>query len=156
MAFKIRDLMINIAAPESGGGDVQCTKKSPKCEAGPPPKGGCAELRTNVIVCVGRHSDVGLCIGGRTRIGGCLETKTDLDCCTKKSPAPVPDPIEALEDLNLLKAQLQAELAEVDEDIKQIEDTLQPKTVAEVDELQSKLKGALEELDKLKSDLAKK
>jgi len=109
-----------------------------------------------VVVCVGRRSDVGVCVGDRTRLGGCLETKTNLDCRTRKSPAPVADPVEALDDLNLLKAQLQAELAIIDNDIKQIEESLQPKTVEEVEDLQSKLKGALEELDTIKSNLEKK
>ena len=61
-----------------------------------------------------------------------------------------------LEELNLIKAQLQAELAGVDEEIREIEDTLQPKTVGEVEELQTKLQEALEELGKIKADLEKK
>jgi hypothetical protein len=210
MAFKIRDLMINIAPGDPGEGDDPCigrnslkspkcppddpcigrnslkspvcdpdpcigrnslkspvcdpddrcigrnSLKSPYCQAGPPPNAGCPEQRTDIVVCVGRRSDVALCVGQGTRLGGCPGTKTDLDCCTRRSPVAAGDPVEALEDLNLLKAQLQAELAAIDEDIKEIEESLQPKTVEEVEDLQSKLKVALEELDKIKSNLENK
>ncbi len=66
------------------------------------------------------------------------------------------DPGEALEELTAIKTQLQAALADVDEEIKELEDTLQPKTVEDVETLQTKLKEALEELDKIKSGLEKK
>jgi prefoldin subunit 5 len=61
-----------------------------------------------------------------------------------------------LDELNAIKAELQAELAAVDEEIQEIEDTLHPKTVDEVEQLQTKLQEALDELGKIKADLEKK
>ena len=203
MAFKIKDLMINIAASEAGEGtgncvggkksDVGCVggKKSDIAEypegaglfcpgrrtdvfcargntdvGGCPGKrtdmGGCTGRHTDVVVCVGRHTDIAVCVGRHTDIAGCPETATRVHCgkCTVKSPkqilSPACDPGEMLEELNTIKAQLQAELTSVDDQIREIEDTLQPKTVGEVEELQTKLQEALEELGKIKADLEKK
>ena len=50
----------------------------------------------------------------------------------------------------------QAELAEVDGEIKQVEDNLQPKTIGEVQELETKLKEALQELGRIKAEIEKK
>ncbi len=79
--------------------------------------------------------------------------------CTKKTTiqglSPVCDPGEMLDELHAIKEQLHAELATVGDEIKQIEDTLKPKTVAEVEELQTKLHEALDELGKMKADLEK-
>jgi len=159
MAFKIRDLMINIAASETGEGTADCVAGK-KSDIGLPCTGkrtdaDCTGKHTDIVLCVGRHTDVGICVGRRTDLGGCTGKKTDV-YCTKKSPITQGDPVEVLEELNILKAQLQAELADIEQDIKEIEVSLQPKTVEEVEELQSKLKGALEELDKIKVDLKKK
>jgi hypothetical protein len=204
MAFKIKDLMINIAPSELGNDPANCVagKKSdigdsPDIErniqfcpgrrtdifcgvvvtdvGGCPGKhtdmgcpgkhtdiGGCTGRHTDVVICVGRHTDIAVCVGRHTDVAGCPETTTRMHCgkCTVKSPkqilSPACDPGEMLEELNIIKAQLRAELAGVDEEIREIEDTLQPKTIGEVEELQTKLQEALEELGKIKADLEKK
>jgi hypothetical protein len=153
MAFKIRDLMVNIAAA-----------------AEPENLGVCAGLyslflcghHSPVAACTGHHSPILTCTGHRSPIMGCTGKRSPAfgTCTTKKSPmmgyTPGIDPGEALEELTAIKTQLQAALADVDEEIKELEDTLQPKTVEDVETLQTKLKEALEELDKIKSGLDKK
>jgi hypothetical protein len=110
---------------------------------------------------VGGRSEIAVCVGGLTHGGGCAGRLTVVECakCTKKTDitrlSTACDPGEMLDELNAIKAQLQAELARVGDEIKQIEDTLKPKTIGEVEELQAKLHEALDELGKMKSDLEK-
>jgi hypothetical protein len=141
----------------------------------------CPGHRTDVVVCVGRNTDIAVCVGRQTQLGGCTGHRTDVETCpghrtdqggcagvrtfhcgrcTLKSPrpdfSPACDPGDMLEELSIIKAQLQAELAQVDEEITEIEDTLQPKTLGEVEELQTKLQEALDELGKIKAQIEKK
>jgi hypothetical protein len=204
MAFKIKDLMINIAPSEPGNGiencvagkksdpgaalgkegatlfcpgrrtDVVCNNRQTAavgCTGHRTDDGDCPGHRTDGGNCPGRRTDVVVCVGGDTEIAVCVGAHTAVGCagrwtagpcarCTQKSPrgglSPACDPSEMLEELNVIKAQLQAEMTAVDDEIREIEDALQPKTVAEVDELQTKLQEALDELGKIKADLAKK
>jgi hypothetical protein len=133
MAFKIKDLMINVAPSEGGANQGCCTYKSTIAYA---------------YECPARFTKVFCSCGGR-------KTNPGWDTCHGHHTQQPPDPGEVLEELGALKAQLQAALAEVDADIQEIEETLRPKTVEEVEDLQTKLKGALEELDKIKADLTK-
>jgi hypothetical protein len=55
-----------------------------------------------------------------------------------------------------LKAQLNQQLAEVEKQEKETEDSLRPQSVAQVDELQTKLEAALEELKSQRADLEQK
>lgn len=160
MAFKIRDLMVNIAAaadPEDLGvcaglySLFLCGHHSPIM--------GCTGHHSPILTCTGHHSPILTCTGRRSPIMGCTGKRSPAagGCATKRSAVlGYTDSVEAIEELNAIKAQLQAALADVDEEIKEIEDTLQPKTVEDVETLQTKLKEALEELDKVKSDLEKK
>jgi hypothetical protein len=166
MAFKIKDLMINIAPSEAGEGTADCVAgKKTNHLGGCPGKrtdvGQCTGKRTDVAICVDGRTDIALCIGGNSYGGGWPGYGPGPACarCTVKSHQVFSfacDPVEMLDELNAIKAQLQAELAAVEEEIHEIEDTLHPKTVGEVEELQTKLKEALDELGKIKANLEKK
>jgi DNA repair exonuclease SbcCD ATPase subunit len=56
------------------------------------------------------------------------------------------DPGQSLETLALLKAHLTRQLSDLDKQETAMKQALQPQTVAEVDQLQQELQGALDEL----------
>jgi DNA repair exonuclease SbcCD ATPase subunit len=60
------------------------------------------------------------------------------------------------EQLAALKQQLKQVLADVEKQEQAVTESLRPQTVAEADELQQKLQGALEELKGLRAELARK
>jgi hypothetical protein len=62
----------------------------------------------------------------------------------------------AAEQLAALKSQLQQALTDIENQEKIVNDSLQPQTVAQVEELQTKLRSALADLDRRKSELEKK
>jgi hypothetical protein len=170
MPFKIKDLMINIVPSESGEGTGECvTGKKTNHEGGCTGKRtdmGCTGKRTDAD-CTGKRTDVAMCVGGRTDIELCIGGNSygargaapACARCTLKSHQIFSfkcDPSEMLEELNAIKAELQAELAVVDEEIQEVEGSLHPKTVDEVEQLQTKLQEALDELGKIKADLEKK
>jgi ABC-type Zn uptake system ZnuABC Zn-binding protein ZnuA len=66
------------------------------------------------------------------------------------------DPWSDPEQLAALKQQLKQALAEVEKQEQAVNEALRPHTVAEVDELQQKFQGALEELKGLRTELSKK
>jgi hypothetical protein len=66
------------------------------------------------------------------------------------------DPAALVEHLALLKAQLKEELAQIEKEEEALEAQLKPQTVAEVENLQLKMREAVEELEKLKSELRDK
>jgi hypothetical protein len=116
---------------------------------------------TDVALCVGGRTDIVMCIGGKTFEGG-EPGRGPLPVCaigTRQTHAwalsPQCAPGEILDGLNAIKAELQAELARLDNEIREVEDSLKPKTVAEVEDLQTKLQEALEELGKMKADMEK-
>ncbi len=131
----------------------------------------CAGRQTHHQARIGNETEVALCVGGRTDIAMCIGGKTFEDGQFGRAPLPVcaigtrqthawalsprcaPD--EILDGLNAIKAELQAELARLDNEIREVEDSLKPKTVAEVEELQTKLQDALNELGKMKADMEK-
>ena len=172
MAFKIRDLMVNIAAaadPEDLGvcagrhSIFLCGHHSPvmACTGHRSPVMDCTGHRSPIMDCTGHRSPIMGCTGHRSPIMGCTGRRSPIGACATKRSAALGytlgiDPGEALEELTAIKTQLQAALADVDEEIRELEDSLQPKTVEDVESLQTKLKEALEELDKIKSDLGKK
>jgi len=57
--------------------------------------------------------------------------------------------------LGELKAQLQQQLAAIDEQEKATAESMRPQTVAEVDDLQAKLQGAMDELKTRRAELEK-
>ncbi|WP_125484011.1 hypothetical protein [Edaphobacter aggregans] len=64
-------------------------------------------------------------------------------------------PVESIANLAALKAQLKQQLAAVEEQEKSVGESLKPQTVAEVDDLQAKLQGAIEELKARRAELEK-
>jgi hypothetical protein len=58
--------------------------------------------------------------------------------------------------LSALKEQLNQQLAEVEKQEKATEESLRPQSVAQVDELQTKLEAALEELKSQRAELEQK
>jgi hypothetical protein len=65
------------------------------------------------------------------------------------------DPVESIGTLAALKAQLKQQLATIEEQEKSFGESLKPQTVAEVDDLQAKLQGAMEELKTRRAELEK-
>ena len=102
MAFKIKDLMINIAPSEAGGdtencvggkkSDVGCVAERSRILAESPegvdsifaPEDGtdiaCGAVITDIGGCPGKHTDMG-CPGKHTDIGGCTGRHTDVVIC---------------------------------------------------------------------------
>lgn len=70
-------------------------------------------------------------------------------------PGTDPGPVEIATTLGELKAQLKQQLAAVEEQEKATAESLKPQTVAEVDDLQAKLQGAMDELKARRVELEK-
>jgi len=66
------------------------------------------------------------------------------------------DPGESLTSLRNLKEQLKEQLDQIEKRQSDLEKNLEPQTVEEVDTLSAKLTKALEDLDQLRAELAKK
>lgn len=83
MAFKIKDLMINIAPSESGGDPENCVagkKSDVGCVAGKKSDvGGSPDVEENFQFCPGRRTDI-FCGPVITNIGGCPGKHTDMGC----------------------------------------------------------------------------
>lgn len=71
------------------------------------------------------------------------------------TPGPDPGPVEIASTLEELKAQLKQQLAAVEEQEKATAESLKPQTVAEADDLQAKLQGAMDELKARRAELEK-
>lgn len=124
---------------------------TPMVCVGGPTKATCSDQATDCPVHPYRDPICGptlmACAGGPTRLT-CSDQATD---CVQSSLA-----AEGLKNqLAAIKAQLQQELAVVEQSEKAVAEALQPQTVAEVEELQGKLREALAELDKRKQELQK-
>lgn len=66
------------------------------------------------------------------------------------------DPAALVEQLAAMKAQLREAIAQIENQEKVVSELAQPQSIAEIEELQSKLKEALDELEHRKSELKKK
>lgn len=84
-------------------------------------------------------------------------------CCipwsTIAGPVGVPpggDPAAMVEQLAAMKAQLREAIAQIENQEKVVGELAQPQSIAEIEELEAKLKGALNELEHRKSELKKK
>ena len=162
MAFKVKDLMINVVP----AADRPCTGGTLPCVAGSHPCALGQVVCTHVSVCrctlLGTAcacSLMSMCTQGCTFFScpGCSVNSVCTPCGTAPSLInPTcsigPDPETTLNALAALKAQLQQQLAVIGEQ----EQGLQPQTVAEVDELQSRLQAAMDELKTRRAELAKK
>jgi hypothetical protein len=171
MAFKIKDLMINVAPADDGGQGCWANSCGFLTELGCAGKSGCT-VTAGAVFCPNKSGCTVTAGDFCPSKSGCTVTAGDFcpsksGCtvtagafCAGKSGCTVTaqgfNPEEVLKELKDLKAQLQQALEAVDKDIKTVEDGMKPQTIEEVEELQSKLKEALEELDKRKAELDKK
>jgi hypothetical protein len=88
-----------------------------------------------------------------------LFTPTICPGATVIGPVPIPvggDPAWASQQLAALKAQLQQAIAQIENQENVVNESLKPQTVEQVEDLQGKLRDALAELDKRKSELGKR
>jgi hypothetical protein len=138
MAFRIKDLLINVASAERKlrwgdcfmtlWGDCSWRIFSANCTGNPtirPP--------THLTIC------------GTTWWGAA-------------GPGPVGpgDPVEWVEQLAILKAELKAALEEVEREEAALEQAMKPSTEGEIEELEAKLREGLAELERLKAELKRK
>lgn len=140
MAFRIKDLLINVV-PEGRricpGGSVVPTPTRPHWTP--------TQSTFDCLPCPG-------CSGVTTHT---IPTLT-ITFCPLLTGWPVTDPVVTAEQLAILKAELQKELALVEQQEKLVEESLRPKDLAEIEVLEAKLHEALKELERLKSELKKK
>jgi len=85
-------------------------------------------------------------------------TVWSLLCCTRSRVAgPVRvgpgDPVESLEQLASLKADLKAALQEIERQEAAAAEAMKPQSLAEIEECEGKLRAGLAELERLKSEL---
>jgi hypothetical protein len=153
MAFRVKDLMISdlSAAFDKAGGHTECKE----C--------------TRVSRCW-QNSGCGF-----VSFVGCGHESRIVDWCLLPSLIALPltpcppntivgpltfqpggDPASALEHLAALKAQLKEALAEIEREQEALESSQKPKTVDEVENLQYKMRQAMEELENLKKELRDK
>lgn len=115
-------------------------------------------LNTTATICHGCSIHYS-CITGSCTYFSCRATfQTICPTATVEGPTPtiVPDPTAAGTQLTALKAQLQEALADIEKQQKALEESLRPQTLADVEQLQEKMKEAMSELDKRKAELQKK
>ena len=179
MAFKVKDLMINVlpaageALPCVQGTVVcvqilcthvsvcgACTNRSVCTYCTVVMSCGCSIVSCRFVSCGCTHCTVILSCGCSIGSCGCSAVSpcTPLaSLITAPGPGvPGPSPESSFETLTALKAQLKQQLAEIESQQKAVEESLRPQTVAEVDELQSKLEAAIEELKARRTELTKK
>jgi hypothetical protein len=147
MAFRIKDLLINLSPGEGanpGGGQFRR-----------PLFGGCfPELLS------------GDCTGTPQHTFTLFTPWLSPLCCQWSATGPLTpftpvfqgggDPASSAEQLAILKAQLKQALVDIENREKALEETLEPQTAAQIEELEGKLEEALTELRRRKSELKKK
>lgn len=133
MAFRVKDLLINIApAPglEPGTGAIgDCTVTMQDCTG-------------TLLNCTGTPQ--------------AFTPWLSRFCCFFSLFRGVADPVYAVEQLAVLKAQLKVAIADIENREKLVEESLEPKTTAQIEELEAKLEEALTELRRRKAELKEK
>jgi hypothetical protein len=135
MAFRVRDLVINVI-PDQGGGGLQpfdCPGIS-NCY----PFSSCG--RTNA------------CYPASCRIVSCIDTRCG-GCTLDISRLPGLQQGVTAEDLAALKAQLTQALSEVERAEQVLAESMRPQSIDEVEALEHKLEDALTELKQRKEQL---
>ena len=119
----------------------------------------CSALACSVVICSAHAcSAVAACTVRVCSVIPSICNNPTLVTCPGGSfvtPGPDPGPVEMATTLGELKAQLQQQLAAVEEQEKATAESLKPQTVAEVDDLQAKLQGAMDELKTRRAELEK-
>jgi len=181
VAFKVKDLMINVLP--AAGEALPCIQGTLPCAQGPIfcthvtvcglcTNHTCGCTRCTVILscgCTALTCGCSRCTAflscgctvisrfGCSVLSACTPCGSAISQITPPGPGiPGPGPESSFETLTALKAQLKQQLAEVESQQKAVEESLRPQTVAEVDELQSKLEAAIEELKARRAELTKK
>lgn len=103
------------------------------------------------------HFGCSIAITQTCRVGGTVACGIDT-CGVSFDPTPTiqVDPQGLASQLAAVKTQLQQELAAIEKQEKAVAEALRPQTVADVEELQGKLREAIAELDERKHELHKK
>jgi hypothetical protein len=129
------------------------------CSAHPCSANVCSALACSVVICSAHAcSAIAAC---SIRVCSVVPTIcpgiTHITCPGGSfvTPGPDPGPVEMATTLGELKAQLQQQLAAIEEQEKATAESLKPQTVAEVDDLQAKLQGAMDELKARRAELEK-
>lgn len=163
--FKFKDLMINVGPLD---------KPLPLCQQAT--RCNCVSHLGTVCLCASHPATCGctvhitcLCVSNPVTCAGCSIIISHCECASYApsvcgplsggcgpSFEPQGDPEQELAGLSALKDQLKQQLAEVEKQEQATEESLHPQTVAEADELQQKLQGALEELKAHRAELMKK
>ena len=135
MAFRVKDLLINVvSASEAKRALGNCRATVMDCTGTPFSTGGCGTVTTHVCLLV-----------------------SQVLCCRASMVGPGPvgpgDPVEWVEQLAILKAELKEALEEVERQEAVAEQALKPRDVAEIENLENKLREGLAELERLKSEL---
>lgn len=130
MAFRIKDLLINVVSASE------------------------AKRRFGVMGFTGNLFTTMECGHNTTRVCRLMWSPY---CCGPSAAGPglvgPGDPVEWVEQLAILKAELKEALEEVERQQAAAEQALKPRDVPEIENLQNKLRESLAELERLKSEL---
>jgi hypothetical protein len=164
MAYRVKDLMIKIVGSEGQGPGCGTWTTSPAgtfcptatlfCEGGswtthwtcPTPTEFCA---TATLFCRGISGTTTPWFACRGATEHCLKQSITAP----SGPHCPTDPSAAAEQLAILKAHLKEALEEIERQEEVANEQAQPQTRAEIEELEAKMKEALAELSKRKSEL---
>lgn len=191
MAFRVKDLMINVLPREGEGGGLLSRFPCGHCGCtwgytqgcGPTVGGGGTQTFMMMMTCtqltMGCTAEGSFTPHPRCPPASYYGPQCTADmsvtihpttllaisplCCLPWSavagPVGVPpagDPAAMVEQLAAMKAQLREAIAQIEAQEKIVSDLAQPQSEAEINELQDKLKDALNELERRKSELKKK
>src|SRR5205807_10658985 len=106
---------------------------------------GCTHCSNGCTVC---SNDCTICSGCTHPT--CNHPTCGLTLQTPQSAASTPETLAAL------KAQLQQAIADIEQQEQSMAESMQPQTIAEVNDLEAKLQGSLEELKKRRAELEQK
>jgi hypothetical protein len=164
MAFKLRDLMINLIPPGAGKGRPDCAPASGAgqfCGTASAGAGFCGTASAGAAGFCGTASAgaAGFCgtASAGAPAGFCGTASAGVQFCgTASAGVAAGDPRAALEGLVLLKQQLLHALAQVEAQERELEDACRPQSLEEAEMLERHLRGALEELQEHKRNLREK
>ncbi|HSN88267.1 MAG TPA: hypothetical protein VL025_16020 [Thermoanaerobaculia bacterium] len=150
MPFRFKDLVVDVVGVEAG---AACRLPS-----------GMGTVCRWPSICGHFTCAWGTCFLGTCRaptfvachVGTLPHITTIIECTGSACGGSVVDPtgfLEGPQDLGVLKQQLQAQLAQVEQMEKQQAEAARPQSLKEAEDLERKLKGALEELQAIKKGL---
>jgi len=150
MAFRVKDLMISVLPGE--GEDLPGLLSRFPCHCG-----HTLQVCTPPLSCVGSAP----CPDPHSFSDTVQGLFVSPYCCpmmTAVGPVGLPfggDPAAVAQQLAALKSQLREAIAQIEKQEKLVSESAQPQSVAEIEQLQGKLKEALDELERRKSELKK-